>query len=277
MTRKVKLVSSTVLDSPAKNEVAVQQFLDSAAGPLTSTGGDVVCTRSPLCHDRVKRLTSNPAWEKVPRRLVSNTSAAALSTVSEDWPDFEFLTQSSYPGPKPPDRDDYAGITVVIVNTFSRGNVTISSSSMLDAPLVSVNFLTHPIDKETAVAAVRRAREIFAHPLLGAVVYGPEVAPGNGTSTDDQISKYIQSSARTISHVSCTCKMGKQEDPMAVVDSKGNVFGLEKLRVVDASAMPFLPPGHPVATVYALAELIAEDILARNSNESQRNRSGLGW
>ena len=54
--------------------------------------------------------------------------------------------------------------------------------------------------------------------------------------------------------------MGKADDPMAVVDTKARVFGVQNLRVVDASAFPFLPPGHPQATVYALAEKIADDI-----------------
>jgi choline dehydrogenase len=55
--------------------------------------------------------------------------------------------------------------------------------------------------------------------------------------------------------------MGKKTDKMAVVDSEGRVYGAKRLRVVDASAMPFLPPGHPMATVYAVAELVVERIL----------------
>ena len=55
--------------------------------------------------------------------------------------------------------------------------------------------------------------------------------------------------------------MGKQSDPMAVVDTQARVFGVQGLRVVDASAFPFLPPGHPQSTVYMLAEKIAGNIL----------------
>jgi choline dehydrogenase len=101
-------------------------------------------------------------------------------------------------------------------------------------------------------------------PYMAAIIVGLAV-PGNGTITDTQILEYIQQSARTISHVSCTCKMGKAEDRTAVVDSTGRVFGVERLRVVDASAMPFLPPGHPSATVYALGELISDIILQGNN------------
>jgi len=58
-----------------------------------------------------------------------------------------------------------------------------------------------------------------------------------------------------------TNKMGRANDSMAVVDSKARVFGVKNLRVVDASAMPFLPPGQPQATLYMLGEKIADEIL----------------
>jgi choline dehydrogenase len=242
VTRKVRVVSSTALDTPAKNDAAVRDFLSGGTGPLASTAIDVL------------------AWEKVPRRLLSNKTATALSTAPDDWPDLEYLANAIYPG-IPPDSDDYASVTVVLVNTFSQGTVSISSASMLDQPVINIAFLTDIRDQEVAIAAVRRAREIFAHSSLDSVVIGPEVAPGNDVTTDEQIIKYIQASGRTISHASGTCKMGKKENKMAVVDSKGKVFGVSRLRIIDVSTMPFLPPGHPMATVYALAEKIAEDVL----------------
>ena len=58
--------------------------------------------------------------------------------------------------------------------------------------------------------------------------------------------------------------MGKPGDKMAVLDSEARVYGTQNLRVVDASSFPFLPPGHPQSTIYALAEKIAEDIMGRN-------------
>lgn len=60
-------------------------------------------------------------------------------------------------------------------------------------------------------------------------------------------------------HAAATCKMGKADDKMAVVDPQARVYGIDGLRMVDASSFPFLPPGHPQATIYALAEKIAED------------------
>lgn len=148
-----------------------------------------------------------------------------------------------------------------MISTSSRGTVTISSASIFDQPVIDVAVLTSEIDQDYAVAAFKRLREIFATKALSPILVGPEIRPGNGTMTDAQILKYIQSSAGATCHASCTCKMGKSNDSMAVVDSSGRVFGVKRLRVVDAAAMPFLVPGHPMATIYALAEKIAEDIL----------------
>ena len=65
----------------------------------------------------------------------------------------------------------------------------------------------------------------------------------------------------TVYHASGTCKMGRKSNKMAVVDSNAFVYGTSNLRVVDASAFPFLPSGHPQATIYAFAEKIADAII----------------
>lgn len=96
------------------------------------------------------------------------------------------------------------------------------------------------------------------------VLIGDEYFPGNAVQTDAQILNTIRDTVQTVWHASCTCRMGKSDDNMAVVDSKARVFGVSGLRVVDASSFAILPPGHPQSTVYALAEKIAADILAGN-------------
>jgi choline dehydrogenase-like flavoprotein len=63
-------------------------------------------------------------------------------------------------------------------------------------------------------------------------------------------------------HAACTCRTGRANDSLAMVDSKARVIGVNGLRVVDASAFALLPPGHPVSTVYGLAEKISADIIA---------------
>jgi choline dehydrogenase len=246
ITSKILLQSSTILNTPAKIAAATTSFLRDGSGPLSSTGLDVF------------------AWEKLPHHLLSNTTLASLNATPSDWPDVEYMTQDLYPGP-PPDADDYVSISAVLVNTFSRGTVSLRSASMFDKPVIHTNFLTDPRDQDVTIASLRRAREIFSHAKLSPVVIpGGEVVPGSAVQTDAELLQYIRNTGRTISHASCTCKMGKESDSMAVVDSEGRVFGTSGLRVVDASAMPFLPPGHPMATVYALAERVAERILGES-------------
>lgn len=93
------------------------------------------------------------------------------------------------------------------------------------------------------------------------VVTGPEIFPGANITSDGDLITAIQRSAQTIWHASATNKMGRDNDSMAVVDSRARVMGVKGLRVVDASAFPFLPPGQPQSMVYALAEKIAQHIL----------------
>ena len=82
---------------------------------------------------------------------------------------------------------------------------------------------------------------------------GDEAYPGLDVQTDAQILDWIRGAVTP-------CKMGKSNDSMAVIDSQARVFGVRGLRVVDASTFPFLPPGHPQSTVYALVHEIANDV-----------------
>lgn len=81
------------------------------------------------------------------------------------------------------------------------------------------------------------------------IILGEEHSPGMEYNTDAEILEAVRNSVMTIFHAACTCKMGVQSDSQAVVDSRGKVFGVERLRVVDVSAFPILPPGHPQSTV----------------------------
>lgn len=135
------------------------------------------------------------------------------------------------------------------VAPLSRGNVSISSSDTADQPLINPNLLTHPTNQQVAIAAYKRAREVFSAPVMQEVIIGPEVFPGPSVQTDEEILNIIRMSFNTVYHASATNKMGKSADSMAVVDSRCRVYGAERLRVVNASSLPFLPPDHPMSTV----------------------------
>ena len=92
---------------------------------------------------------------------------------------------------------------------------------------------------------------MFTTKVMKPVIIGGEAFPG-GNTTDADILNIIQQTASSIYHAAATCAMGDSTDPMAVVDSKARVIDVSGLRVVDASAFPFLPPAHPQATVCEL-------------------------
>lgn len=146
------------------------------------------------------------------------------------------------------------------VAPISRGTVTLKSSSPSDPLVVDPNYFSHPTDQQIMVAAFKRVREIAKH--IDAIS-GPEFAPGPSVATDndEQIMEFLRAGIAPFLHASATCKMGKVDEPRAVVDSQARVIGVEALRVVDTSAFPFVMPGHPQSVVYALAEKIADDVL----------------
>ncbi|KAH7385211.1 hypothetical protein DE146DRAFT_702270 [Phaeosphaeria sp. MPI-PUGE-AT-0046c] len=213
-------------------------------------------------------------WENLPSSLrtsFSNEAAKDLSLFPEDWPEVEYEVSSapfgtpSFSTPENP--IDVGYIQPVLLTPLSRGNISISSADMADPPLINPNWLTHPTDQAVAIAAFKRARQLFNTSAIAPILIGEELLPGPDLpdgSSDADILSYIQANIGFNWHASCTCKMGRRDDAMSVVDSRARVIGVEKLRVVDASAFPLLTPGHPQAVVYALAEKIAADIMGRH-------------
>jgi choline dehydrogenase len=109
------------------------------------------------------------------------------------------------------------------------------------------------------VEAVRHARTILAQPAWADLDAG-ELSPGPAVRSDDEILDWVARDAETALHPSCTCKMGTDET--AVVDPRTmRVHGLDGLRVVDASAMPYVTNGNIYAPVMMLAEKSADLIL----------------
>jgi len=242
------LTSSRLLYDPSFAAQSANEYLTNQTGMLTSPVG-------PL------------AWEKLPptyRQTLSNSTLSALTEhFPPDWPEIEILASDGFRGygrqpMNPMDGHDYATISAALVAPLSRGTVSINSTDAADPPLINPNWLTHPADREVMVAAFKRVRELWAH--LGAVTIGAEYFPGANVTSDAQILEFVQEALATVYHASCTCAMGRQGEPGAVVDARARVFGVGGLRVVDASAFPLLVPGHPQASVYMLAEKIAEDV-----------------
>jgi choline dehydrogenase len=204
-------------------------------------------------------------WEKLPadyRANMSSTALDALAAFPSDWPEIEYEVASVYRSTDPEDFHGYGTFVTIPVSPLSRGSVSLLSNSMLDPPVIDPQWLTNPADVELAIQATKRARQIMASPALAPIRLGSEIMPGEEVQTDAQILEYIRNNLFMNWHAAATCKMGRTNDIMAVVDSKARVIGVQNLRVVDASAFALLPPGHPISTVYGLAEKISAEMVA---------------
>ncbi|KAL6715586.1 hypothetical protein ACLMJK_006547 [Lecanora helva] len=246
----VNVATHNAIANPAVIGPAIEEYNSQRSGILTNSGGDLI------------------AFEKLPNGSLSPATRQDLdNTFGPDWPDVEYLLVDAYSGDKilPPPAStlgkNLAALLPGLTAPFSRGNVTIVSNDASVLPRVSPNWLSDPRDREVILAAFRRARRILATSAMHNVTTGPEAYPGANVTSDSDILNAIQRSAQTIWHAAGTNKMGKVDDETAVVDSRARVIGVQGLRVVDASAFPFLTPGQPQAMVYALAEKIAQSIL----------------
>ena len=108
-------------------------------------------------------------------------------------------------------------------------------------------------------AGLRLTREIFATPPF-AEFAGAELSPGADVTSDAEIDRFIAARVESAYHPCGTCRMGRADDPGAVVDPQGRVIGLDALRVVDASIMPRITSGNLNAPTIMLAEKIADAI-----------------
>ncbi|PKX89959.1 GMC family oxidoreductase [Aspergillus novofumigatus IBT 16806] len=177
---------------------------------------------------------------------------------SYHWPEVNYLSleYGSYPSDLGPN-DNYLTIGSALLTTSARGNLTIQSADIADPPIISPNWLLDEGDQEQAIAALQRIREI----AFNSTIVEEEYLPGPNVTTRSEILEWLKNNMSLIYHATSSCKMGASDDTTAVVDSRARVRGVTGLRVVDASAFPFVPPGFPMATVYMFAEKIAESIL----------------
>lgn len=238
--------AQSLTNDPALNPGFVDEYVKSGTGPYSSAAGF-------LAHERLPNSTLATLTEDTRQKLASlPPDSPQLSFVAGSW--------SSGPGQTSGSLAAYNPLP------FSRGNVTIASASVSDPPLINLNWLSDPADMELAVAAIKRLRAAWASPFANTPGFklGPEASPGDAVQTDEEIRAYIRANTNQIWHPVSTAAMGKEKDVAsgrAVVDSRGRVFGVQGLRVGDASAFPFALPGHPQSAVYALAEKIAGDII----------------
>ncbi|WP_368518027.1 GMC family oxidoreductase [Rhizobium sp.] len=151
--------------------------------------------------------------------------------------------------------------SVCNLNPTSIGSVRIRSSKASDAPVIAPNYLSTEEDRRIAAESLRQVRKIVSQPAL-AKHQPQEWKPGLQFQSDEELTRLAGDIANTIFHPVGTTKMGRDDDPMAVVDSRLRVRGIEGLRVVDAGIMPKITSGNTNAPTLMIAEKAAGWIVA---------------
>src|SRR6202051_903782 len=283
--RKEILVSSGAYNSP-------QLLQLSGVGPadlLRKHGIDVVLDAPGVGHDlqdhmqvRVvtrcaKRITLNDiinhpvrrilagaryaAFRKGPLTIAAGTSGAFFKTNPRlATPDIQihFLPFST---DKMGERlHSFSGFSASVcqLRPESRGSLRIRSADPLAPPEIRINYLATEVDRTANVEGLKILRKILQAPALTSYVV-EEVDPGKKVVTDEELLNFCRQRGSTVYHPTSTCRMGS--DPLAVVDQRLRLRGIEGLRVVDASIMPDLVSGNTNAAVIMIAEKASDMIL----------------
>ena len=154
----------------------------------------------------------------------------------------------------------FSGFTASVcqLRPESRGSLRIKSADPTMPPEIRINYLASEVDRTTNVEGLKIVRKILHAPALAPYVI-EEIDPGSKITSDEALLAYCRARGTTIYHPTSTCRMGS--DPLAVVDQRLRVRGVDGLRVIDASVMPDLVSGNTNAPVIMIAEKASELIL----------------
>ncbi|MBY6116944.1 GMC family oxidoreductase N-terminal domain-containing protein [Mameliella alba] len=180
---------------------------------------------------------------------------------SQQVPDlqFHFLAGAGAEAGVPSVPKGSSGITLnsYTLRPKSRGTVRLRSGRPEDLPVVDPKFLSHPDDLKTSVEGVKISREIFEQASLQKHIRQIRF-PDDTVKTQAEYEAYARQYGRTSYHPTCTCKMGAESDPMAVVDPQLRVRGVDGLRICDSSVMPSLVGSNTNAPTIMIGEKAAD-------------------
>ncbi|MBN9677749.1 choline dehydrogenase [Salipiger bermudensis] len=144
----------------------------------------------------------------------------------------------------------------------SRGEVTLRSSDPKDAPRILFNYMAHEKDWSDFRKCIRLTREIFAQDAFKPY-YKHEIQPGAEVQSDDELNDFIRQHVESAYHPCGTARIGRRDDPMAVVDPETRVIGVERLRLADSSIFPRITNGNLNAPSIMVGEKASDHILGR--------------
>ena len=120
-----------------------------------------------------------------------------------------------------------------------------------DKPRIEFNYISTEQDRQDWRDCIRLTREILMQPAMDEY-RGEEIQPGMDIKSDDAIDEWVKENVESAYHPSCSCKMGADDDPMAVLDETCRVRGIQGLRVVDSSVFPTIPNVPELSTLSSL-------------------------
>ncbi|TFK36191.1 hypothetical protein BDQ12DRAFT_686983 [Crucibulum laeve] len=204
-------------------------------------------------------ISSMSGYQRIDDSILAGLGAQALSALDPTWPhiQYEIIASGSTPVPRP---GNFVSTAAVLLYPFSRGAVTLNSNSTSDKVTIQPNWLESPIDQKVAIWAFKQVREVMLSQTLAPIVLN-EAFPGLQAQTDAEILTAIQTIAHPIYQASGTCGMKALADG-GVVDSNLRVYGIQNLRVADASIFPIIPSANTMAPTYMVAEKAADLIKA---------------
>ena len=152
------------------------------------------------------------------------------------------------------------GVSLCLYLALSQGELRLQSTDPRQQPFLDYNYLADPFDLSRIREGLRLCVDLFSHAVFQDIVE-ERIAPSDEIlASDEALDHWIKREVMTAQHISSTCKMGPSSDPLAVVDQFGKVYGIEGLRVVDASIMPDTVRANLNVTVLAMAEHVADFI-----------------
>ncbi|PYH46910.1 GMC family oxidoreductase [Aspergillus saccharolyticus JOP 1030-1] len=233
---------------PDLHKKAKAQYADSRTGPLAMYGSS-----GTVAFPRIQRLFDSKEFAD----LDGQTQKFLLDSTRPSAEIWLGSGPSFYPADDP--TKSYITHEMLIQNNLSKGTVTLRSRDPRDPPLVDPNFLSHPFDKRIAIETVRTALKVAStaayRGTIERIVHGPRIdiySTKPDSIRDEELLDFIQDHLDQGYHSMGTCKMGKREDPTAVVDDRFRVFGMRNLRVADLSVCPILTCNHTQINAYLI-------------------------
>ena len=206
--------------------------------------------------DRGLRLVWNALRYAFGRRgPLAATGSEAVAFVNPDDSAGKPSLQIYCMGFLPPGVSDKPGVMLcpTLIRPESFGWLRLSSADPAQKPLISPNYFSNPNDLALMVRGVRYCRDILrAEPL--AQIVQQEIAPGAALSSEEDIAAFCRHSTFTNYHPVGSCRMGREDDPTAVVNPDLRVRGISGLRVCDASVIPRIPGANTNAPTMAIAD-----------------------